>query len=346
MRARQRLGCVCAAAALHFASFAWGATGPHPNTVPPWAKCYLYAETKPTCDTSSWTTSEDLVERVSYLFVFQQYKALDYLLQDIVTANRRLQDGEHAANAAYWTFRGVLWGEQAKFAAEWQAAVPDSAFAPIARARVAYDAAWRARGSGYGNTVSKESWELFNIRLNEARQILLDAPRAARENPMWHHMLLVVTQDTPQRAEADRIFQEATARWPGYNDFYHVFLTRMLPRWGGSRETVDRLIRDWSARRAKEEGESMYARLYSELHTMEAPGDTLMDWKRMKASFEELVRRYPIPKWKNRYASHACTLRDKDAFASAMKTLPTADIRKEFWLRGNPYEACLRWAAI
>jgi len=88
----------------------------------------------------------------------------------------------------------------------------------------------------------------------------------------------------------------------------------------------------------------MYARLYISILNQGEPGETSMDWARMRASLEDLTRRYPSKKFKNLRASYACFARDKNSFTRAMAQLEKADIDSQHWIPEYSYEACTLWA--
>ncbi len=64
-------------------------------------------------------------------------------------------------------------------------------------------------------------------------------------------------------------FEEGVRRWPEYYDFYEVYVSRLVPKWGGSWGAVDQFISSWSVKRLSSEGDSMYARLYTNLISAE-----------------------------------------------------------------------------
>jgi hypothetical protein len=274
-------------------------------------------------------------------------------LKDASASQKTFVDGDSPAAAAYWVFRRLIPAPGAVEEAEgratrWRNAVPQSVFVTFLQARIAYARAWNARGTGHVGSISPESWELFYIRLAEAEQILLNAPEELKGSPLWHNLLLAIILDNPKStSKPDVVLEQAAKRWPRYFELYEVRLTRLVPKWGGSWQGVEAFIDEWSTRLAVSEGTSMYARLHISVSNQGVtPDETAMDWARMKASLEDLTRRYPSRKFKNHRASYACFARDKDAFRSAMAQLAPADIEPESWLSGHSYEACMRWAGI
>jgi hypothetical protein len=274
-------------------------------------------------------------------------------MREIASSKKRFVNGDSPASAAYWAFRRLMpaprtnESHQGKIS-RWRDAVPASYFVPFAQSRLMYANAWNVRGSGFAGSVSKESWELFGIRMQEAEKILLDAPEALKDTPYWHHLLLAITQDSSQSSNSvDAVFEEAVKRWPTYFDFYELRLTRLVPKWGGSWEQVESFIDKWSTQLARSEGSSVYARLYVSVKKQGVtPEQTRMDWAKMKRGFEDLVQRYPSRDFKNLYASYACFARDKVAFSAALRSLTPEELQPQEWLSGHSYEACMRWGGI
>lgn len=325
----------------------------------PWDRrpleCFDTAKAKePQCfPAENWPSLVMTVQRVSSLYYSGQFALLERALQDLVSSKKRFDDGDSPAAAAYWSFRRMMPSPGAdashrEILSRWHAAMPASIFVPFGEARFMYANGWNARGSGFSGSVSQESWELFHIRLKEAEQILVDAPAPLKDTPLWHNLMLAITQDTSRtKNKPDEVFEQAVRRWPDYYDFYEVRLTRLVPRWGGSWEQVESFIQRWSTEQSKSEGHSLYARLYASLKDQGVtPDATMMDWPTMRRSFEDLTKRFPVRRFKNLYASHACFARDKAAFGAAMAKLPAYDLDHQFWLSGHSYDACMRWAGI
>ncbi|UUZ71897.1 hypothetical protein LP415_24785 [Polaromonas sp. P1(28)-8] len=136
-----------------------------------------------------------------------------------------------------------------------------------------------------------ESWELFAIRLQQAEKKLLEAPKALKDNPLWHFLLLEIALNSNKVENSPQIvFENAVKRWPRGFAFYELLLTRMTPRWGGSWDLIDTFVKNSSQRLRASEGDSMYARLYLVLPAQDlALGITKMNWSRMKVSFADLI---------------------------------------------------------
>jgi hypothetical protein len=305
------------------------------------------------CVLTSWPDFETTVQRVAFLYRTENFTLLERALAETVSSNIKFTSGRPASSAAYWAFRrlmpapGVSPTEKDRVA-RWKAAIPNSYYAIFAEARFMYSNGWNVRGSGYAGSVSTESWELFAARLKDAESILLNAPAALKDTPLWHNLLFAISLDTDQVKSAPRTtFEQAVKLWPEYYDFYEVMLTRLVPKWGGSWEQVESFIEYWTKQRFSQEGDSLYARLYiSVLNQGVTPNQTILNWDKMKRSFKDFIARYPDQTFKNLYASYACFAKDRAAFNDAMQALPKGLIAPDQWISGHSYEACLRWSVI
>jgi hypothetical protein len=306
----------------------------------------------PDCKIDNWPSFVDTANRIAVLYLGEQFVLLDLAMADAVGSDKRFVDGNTPADAVYWAFRQMMRApgtnpSHGDKISRWQTAMPGSAFATFAQARFAYGSAWNIRGNQYGSSVSKESWELFEIRLRETEQILLNAPQQLKDTPLWHRLLLAVTLDMSQPATSPQtLFANAVKRWPRQFGLYELILTRMTPKWGGGWQLVDESIREWSNQLSATEGQSLYARLYVSLINQENAEEMGFDWNRLKMAFDDLIARYPSPVFKNFYASFACLAEDKPAFRMALAKLPPKEIDPSGWLSGHSYEACIRWDGI
>jgi hypothetical protein len=286
------------------------------------------------------------------LYYGDKFRLLERYLSDLVASGKRFEDGLFPEEVLMRSLSMLmtLGSEYAKAEernAAWRREIPDSKFVVYAEAARLHGAAWRARGTGYANTVSPESWELFALRVRDAEQVLLDAPRFYRESPAWHLALLgIAMESSGARSDPREVFSAAVKRWPAYAMFYQKVVERMIPKWGGSWEEVEAFIARSTATQPPSEGKALYARLYIGL-LPERPDDlSSINWETMKSGLRDAADRFTDPKYRNLYASYSCLNRDKEAFAQAMRLLPREQIQDFWWLRGNSYEACLRWAGV
>ncbi len=120
----------------------------------------------------------------------------------------------------------------------------DPWLAGVVRGGAEIDAAWAARGSGWGSTVTREGWKGFSEHLGRAREALVRAWEAHPELPQAPAaMLSVAGGGGGGGGELDLWFGRAVAAridhveaWWQYSWFNH-------PRWGGSVQRVLRIAR-------------------------------------------------------------------------------------------------------
>jgi hypothetical protein len=298
----------------------------------------------------NWPTPDRTIHYISNLYFNESFPLLEHYLSELAASKKRFADGTYAEEAIFRAFSQIMSGPTAQQSgaqldAEWRKAVPGSQFVALAEYERLYTMAWDARGRGYADTVSPESWELFAIRLKDAEQALVNAPGPLKDTPEWHMAMLAISLEPGhERDRAQHVFERAVERWPTYAMFYQLMLDRMVPKWGGSWEQVETFIESATGLQPASEGKSLYARLYVYLIPERSDVDSKFDWSVMKSSFDDLLARFPAAKYKNLYASYACRARDKAAFNRAMGEMPNDQLIKVWWLNGASYEACMRWA--
>ena len=213
------------------------------------------------------------------------------------------------------------WSQIASRLDELNKKFPDTAFVAIAEAVYWTEYAWNARGSGYASSVTPDGWKLFRERLEKAEKILLDTKPYSAQLPIWYDQMILVQSalDGPED-ERDKTFLEGTRKFKTYYPTYFTMLNFLSPKWGGTWETVDNMVK-WSVENTKEiDGNTMYARLYWSASgglpkDVKLFKDTLASWPNMKSGFEDLMAKHPKSKWNlNNFAKFACIAEDKNTF--------------------------------
>jgi hypothetical protein len=198
---------------------------------------------------------------------------------------------------------------------------PDKAFVVLAEAIYWSDYAWNARGEGLASSVTPEGWRLFHERLEKAEKVLIDTKSYASQMPAWYDEMILVQSALGRPAEErDKTFLEGARKFRTYYPTYFTMLNFLTPKWGGSWDAVDTLVK-WSVDNTKEtDGNSMYARLYWSASGGLIDGtslfrDTRASWPKMKQGFEDLMARHLRSKWNlNNYARFACMANDQSTF--------------------------------
>lgn len=123
----------------------------------------------------------------------------------------------------------------------WLRTCPDSLTAKIAMANWYVGYAWKARGSGWAYTVSREGWGLMHEFLVKAAEILDSVPANQIDDPEFYHVSMIVAVDADSPREAGEIaFQKGVKLAREYYPLYGLRAYYLMPRWYGK-------IGDWES---------------------------------------------------------------------------------------------------
>ena len=286
-------------------------------------------------------------------FVTGDYQALEDLIRGSGSHLADLRDGGS-------TLSGVLGGLDDYFdygngnfealmgrTSDWRRSVKDAVGAELAEVLLFRAWAWSARGSGYANSVSRQSWEVFAMRLEMAAAGLREIRARATVNPLWYQLALQLGGDQQMPLEEiDKLFDEGVQRFPDYLGIYRARMRMLMPRWGGTVGELDAFIQAAAdARRGTLDADERYAQLYAAYSSMEeddlnifAAGNA--DWSRVQAGFERLRRRYPRSDFiLNQYAKMACLAGDAEKYG-ALRPYAMARRSSLAWSEKRSPESC------
>jgi hypothetical protein len=233
---------------------------------------------------------------------------------------------------------------------KWEQRYPTSPTAYIAHSMALIDQAWSYRGSGYAKTVKPESWAPFFKYLALARENLEMHKTVASSDPRWYEtMLSIARAESWERDRFDKLLNEALQREPLFYQTYFQALEYLLPKWGGNTHEIEAFAQQAVRRTFKSEGRGLYARIYwyaSQTQFQTALfTDSLAAWSRMRASFEDVIDRYPDDWNLNHYAKFACLAQDRDKTRELLERTETA-IVPEAWNTPALREQCKAWATM
>jgi len=293
--------------------------------------------------------------RAQHLFVTSDYQALEDLMS---SSARTLADSPDGGS----TLSGVLAGLDDYFeygpkeleqvmgrTSDWRRSVNNPVGAELTEILLFRDWAWSARGHGYSNSVSRQNWEVFAMRLEMAAAGLRDIRASASVNPLWYQLALQVGADQQVgQQELDQLFAEAVERFPDYLPIYAARMRPIMPRWGGTLEELDGFIRSAAdSGRGTLDADERYAQLYAAYAGMErdeinifAAGNA--DWPRIQDGFDRLRRRYSrSDAILNLYAKMACTAGDAEKYHALRAAI--GDRRSSLvWSGKRTLESCAR----
>jgi rhomboid protease GluP len=260
------------------------------------------------------------------LFLSDEYAALDALINQEAGKLEDLPDGSSTLSGLFEGLDVIANGSMSvedalTHTAGWRRALPGSLLPDLVDALTFRSWAWSARGHAYASEVSRQAWAVFEYRLEMAAAALEDTKPLARLDPYWYELSLQVgldQSDTPPRLRA--LFDEAIKRFPGYLPIYSNMLCILMPRWGGSYEQIDQLIREVSRVSGTSGDVPLYAHLYWLYASLEQDETDIFteahaQWPLMKQGFVRLLELHPRSDLVlNAFAKFACMAGDADQY--------------------------------
>lgn len=261
-----------------------------------------------------------------------KFQKLDAIINEWSSSNCKIVDGRSRIDFIGHGFISAFertsdWNLSYKKLQELRNVKPNSAYAIYAESVYWVAYAWEARGNEFASKVTPDGWRLFKDRLEKAEKLLLDNKETASTFPGWYQQIVDVKSALGKKEEADKMFYEGAARYKNYFPLYIVMRNYNEPKWGGSWKQVDDFV-SWASNNAEaSERSSMYARLYKGVYANMLSGqfffkDTLVDWKKLKLSFEELVKQTPDSLANlAMFADLSCEANDKDTYIKLRNNL-------------------------
>lgn len=256
-------------------------------------------------DPQSQKDTEMLDKKVPELLSKHQYAALDALASSLRASKVQYPNG----HTALYTFYNDIdlprnatdaeWTNRLNDLNQWWSQYPDSKVAPAALIGYWVNFAWRARGSGYADTVSSQGWKDFKDRLAKGHEVLDKAKSKNDVCPgLYQEGLVVALGQSWEKPQYDELFNVAVKRFPDCNEFYFQKVYYLQPRWHGD----DKEWPDFAAKAADKiggaAGDKLYARMawyvselqfYDNMFT-EFPN---LKWSRVEKGLKVLLKEYP-----------------------------------------------------
>ncbi len=231
----------------------------------------------------------------------------------------------------------------------WSRSQPFSITAPVVHAGAWADYAWKARGNGYANTVSRRGFNAFEERLSQARLLLNEAVQGGRPRcPSWYaRMQIVALGQGWDKAEYDHLFDAAVAQEPLYRSFYRNKANYLQAKWYGAEGDWQAFATEACDRLGGEDGDEMYYYIadfvdesYDAKPFLELPG---FSWERTKRGFWVAQARNGMPmrqaNWHAVYTNAACDQ------VEARKVLALIGTRCDVSCWNDKKDLFDRWAA-
>ena len=280
---------------------------------------------------AAWTPSDDgpngiarVTQNASLLLSNKRFADLDALIDRYNTLQYRLDDGRFKLSVIGLFFEQSLGANGESIDSElesWVKENPKSVGAAIAAATAWGNAAWRARGNGTANTVSREGWKLFHERLQRALAVLRQSESYASSNPLWYteYMQVNLGLDVPL-SEQLALYERGTKAFPEFFPLHMQMMVALLPQWQGSYKAEAAFIDLASAHSPPAVRAETYTRLWWRANQLtDLDVDIFRDmgasWPRMKEGFESLMKTYPNSRWnRSNFAVFACDAGDVNTY--------------------------------
>ncbi|HKW36246.1 MAG TPA: hypothetical protein VJO54_00385 [Burkholderiales bacterium] len=288
------------------------------------------------------------IDEYQALLLQRAYDDLERAAVEARTNASLISDGQPRLAAIYGGTAGCvcgnqlteeLWKLRGERLREWRDRHPESVTARVALATYPLRYGWLLRGGGYSSTVSQDASKQFASLVENARNALTGLDASTKEDAGWFEAMLdvAVAQGWP-RDRFDALYEEAVRRHPGYLPLYFSAASYYSPKWYGSVKDLQQFIdRAVDATRSKM-GETLYARLvWAESGAFHA---AQVDWPRMKAGFERLIRDFPDPWNINHYARFACSAGDWETMAKLAKRIGDKPVAAAWSGGEHLYQIC------
>ncbi|HXI70556.1 MAG TPA: DUF4034 domain-containing protein [Verrucomicrobiae bacterium] len=188
------------------------------------------------------------------------------------------------------------WKQTLAMLHDWIQAKPDSITARVALADTLVSYAWKARGSGYANTVTETGWKFLGERLTEAVIVLKDAEHLQEKCPLtWYVMMSAALGLGVDKARYETLFQKAIASEPDFTGYYFAKAYYLSPRWHGNPGDMAAFLQKAADQIGGEDGDLFYARVawYVQCLTGDVFDDPTLSWARVDRGFEVMEKRFP-----------------------------------------------------
>lgn len=300
------------------------APGPAPAKRYPWdmrqPKCFLPdAIPSRQCMAEDWPSYLETKERVQRLLVNPDLDLILRAEKDLGFSQKRFPTGQYYFEAWYSALETILSDSNPRsyqLVEEWAKAEGKDGYVKIAEALLQYGEAWRARGPGFGNSVSREGWNIYERKLREANQVLDSAPDPVKGLGAWYALKLRIAYQLPDPdASRARLLAAGTDLWPDYVPLYGISMLHSLPRWGGTYKQVDEIAHMAYEKSRARWGASLYSLAYGLIFSTRCDctiADTLVDWDLMKQGLRDIEKQGGgnAEVWHG-YATFACDMRDR-----------------------------------
>jgi hypothetical protein len=148
----------------------------------------------------------------------------------------------------------------------WSRQRSTSTTARVALALSWIDYGWRARGTGFSDSITPQGQALFTSRLGTAETILRDASKLNEKCPEWYLASLLLARGQGwEREEFESVFAAGIALEPTYYYLHNAKAGYLLPRWYGEPGEWEQFAEVSANRLGGEQGDVLFFAVYSSM---------------------------------------------------------------------------------
>jgi len=254
-------------------------------------------------ETAEASELKALTNQARTFLTTKDYDGLDDFLDKLRSSKKSWATGRWKLSDAY---SGLIPADDASDAEwigrlaalrHWIAAKPESISARVALADFLTAFAWKARGSGWANTVTEEGWQLFRQRLDESMNVLNEAAHLKAKCPeLWVVKMRSALGLQYEKPQFNDIFDEAIRFAPDYEAYYYRRAIYLLPRWSGEPGEWENDLAQSADRLGGKDGDELYARVVWSIHkygSADVFKENNLSWARVDRGFEGIVESFP-----------------------------------------------------
>lgn len=240
--------------------------------------------------------------KVRNLFNDEKFEQLEEIAGSVRSQKERFRGGAWRLMVFYRTVQGpgsltstdAAWDAHIERLQRWITAMPNSITPRVALAQSYLRLAWKARGTGYANTVTADDWRLFNQRVRQAQETLQQAESLGIQDPQWYrNMQTVALAQGWDRARAEDLVQKASNLELDYFYFYIAHANYLLPKWYGKTGESGTFAQTISNQIGGKEGDFVYLMLVLDLNCCKPTAQMQnISWDRVKQGLVALEELY------------------------------------------------------
>jgi hypothetical protein len=149
---------------------------------------------------------------------------------------------------------------------------------------------WKARGTGFADTVTPEGWRLLKDRTASVDGVLTEIGRRVPRTPDWYcAMIDAGRMEGWDRGRVDALFEEAVALEPTYLHVYSAMARYLTPRWQGEEGDWEGFAERSADQLGGREGSVVYGHIAWQISKLFRGADfykqNRVSWDRVKQGF-------------------------------------------------------------